>query len=166
VTLQISWKVFFCPVTGTSVFTTADKENTCTAPPPAPSCTVPGMSPADPELARQKYRQAERESLPFTSRLGESPRTGASPVLNEFGVAEVPVSRVYCPNLDLLVGSVSKVTRSRSEIQKDLQVHLDWRGATSPSTRDHLTLLRDGSFPWNTGMHPARMHREIQIPAD
>ena len=74
---------------------------------------------------RQKYRHAEQESLPFTSRLGASPRTGVSPVLDEFGVAEVPVSRVYCPNLDLPTGSVSKITSSRSEIQKDIQVHFN-----------------------------------------
>jgi len=74
---------------------------------------------------RQKYRHAEQESLPFTSRSGSSPRTEVSPVLNEFGVAEVPVSRVYCPNLDLPTESVSKITSSTSEIQKDLQVHFD-----------------------------------------
>ena len=74
---------------------------------------------------RQKYRHAERESLPFTPRSGAPPRTGVSPVLDEFGVAEVPVSRVYCPNLDLPTGSVSKITSSRSEIQKDIQVHFD-----------------------------------------
>ena len=73
----------------------------------------------------QKYRHAERESLPFTPRSGAPPRTGVSPVLDEFGVAEVPVSRVYCPNLDLPTGSVSKITSSRSEIQKDIQVHFD-----------------------------------------
>lgn len=76
-------------------------------------------------LYLQKYRHAEWESLPFTSRSGASPQTGVSPALDEFGVGEVPVSRVYCLSLDLITGSVSKIISSRSEIQKDVQVDFD-----------------------------------------
>jgi len=46
-----------------------------------------------------------RSRSPFSS--GALPRTGVSPVLDEVGVAKVPVTRVYSINLHFRVGSVS-----------------------------------------------------------
>jgi len=58
---------------------------------------------------RQKYRHAERESLPFTLQFGGVAPDGVSPILNEFGVAQAPVTRVYSINLHFCVGSVSNL---------------------------------------------------------
>ena len=44
-----------------------------------------------------------------SSSSGALPRTGVSPVLDEFGVAEVPVTRVCSLNLHFRVGSLSNL---------------------------------------------------------
>jgi len=47
----------------------------------------------------------------------------------------------------------------------DLQVHFERWGATSPSTVDHLTSMRGGSYPWSDGVDMGRVHREAYTAA-
>jgi len=107
---------------------------------------------------RQKYRHAERESLPFILQFGGVPQNGNFSRSRRVRGSRGPGHEGLQPQLTFSRRKLVKSTSSGPEVSMDLQVQFERCGATSPSTLDHLMLLR-GSYPWSDGVDMGGVHR-------